>query len=225
MRPADEWRVYHNPCGGQRWRTLRDWRIEVEGRGLPTASPSASDYYQLELSWKHWGGIVRRAAARHGVPASYLIALMAVETGLWARDPERQASLTSSAGARGLMQIMPGNARMFGGYDKAELFEPRVNVDVGARIVSRFMDDGHDLPALSALYNSGGLCSPGRNRYNLRTASVGGVSYVDHAIAWNNAAVTDLGANASWLVPVALGAVVGVGAVGGALWAYRRFAA
>ena len=62
----------------------------------------------------------------------------------------------SSAGARGLMQVMPITARSFGVRQKNNLFDPSVNVRVGSQFFSRRLAqfDG-DVELTLASYNAG----------------------------------------------------------------------
>lgn len=90
-------------------------------------------------------GLARRIARQQGVPPSLLLALITAESG-W--NPEAG----SSAGARGLTQLMPGTARGLGVRD---LLDPEQNIRGGARYLRKQLDAfGSPELALSA-YNSG----------------------------------------------------------------------
>lgn len=92
---------------------------------------------------------VARAARRHGLPESFLIAVARAETG--ARPHQ-----ISRAGAMGMMQLMPGTARDLGVSDP---FDPEQSADGAARYVKRlwrrYRGDRH---RVAAAYNAG----PGR---------------------------------------------------------------
>lgn len=164
-----------NPCGGVDWRWLDDGRVEVGGV-VQATSPGDPFFEGLAASWESWRSEILAAAERWGLPPEWILALMAVETGAWADDPERQASIGSSAGAVGLMQIMPSTARYLG-YDADDRYDPALNVLMGAKLFRELVDRHGDAVAATAPYNSGRLCCPGRNAFNLCTDSVAGVPY------------------------------------------------
>jgi hypothetical protein len=102
-----------------------------------------------------WGPYIREAAARFGVPE------------LWVREVMRQESggrlygdngvlITSSAGAMGLMQIMPRTYETL--RDEYGLgndpYEPRNNILAGTAYI-REMYDRYGAPAFLAAYNAG----------------------------------------------------------------------
>jgi soluble lytic murein transglycosylase len=73
-----------------------------------------------------------------------------------------EARITSPAGARGLMQVMPGTgsrlaeAAGIDGWDAELLYHPEINVHLGTRYVAQHLDsyDG-SLPAVFSAYNAG----------------------------------------------------------------------
>jgi soluble lytic murein transglycosylase-like protein len=94
--------------------------------------------------------VVADAARRHGIDPLLLHAVAHVES-------RHQAAARSHAGARGVMQVMPGTARRFGLDDpQRELLQPELNVAVGAEYLkvlqARF---GNNLPLVLAAYNAG----------------------------------------------------------------------
>lgn len=217
MVAANDWR---NPCGGLRWRFLPDGTVEVEGKGV-LLSPKSSFLY-VQQTWGNWQPEFEAAATATGVPAIWLLALATVESGLWAKNPESQRTITSSAGARGIMQIMPMNAPSLG-ITAAELFEPATNILAGASLF-RDMAKGKagDYVGATGKYNSGSLCCPGRNAYNLCTDSVDGIPYPELALRYVNSAILEMGLASEksgsvlpWLVGVAVGVI-------GFAWVRRR---
>src|SRR3972149_6103442 len=93
-----------------------------------------------------------RAAAKHQIPVSWILAVIYAET---LGDP----TLTSSAGAYGLMQIMPFN---WGGRTRAQMADGPTNIDVGAGILAghaRRM--GPVLPKIASGYNAGASAKTG----------------------------------------------------------------
>jgi soluble lytic murein transglycosylase-like protein len=62
---------------------------------------------------------------------------------------------TSPAGARGLMQIMPGTARILGG-DESRLGDPTYSLTLGNRLIAQLLDrTNNNLFQLAAAYNAG----------------------------------------------------------------------
>lgn len=194
-----------NPCGGKRWRLLDGGLIEVEGEGIPNLQPSSAAYNQMLQVWQNWAPLLSSAAERHNVPVSWLLAIATMETGPWAKDPNAEARIVSYAGAIGIMQIMPATGVMFGKRPE-QLVIPADNIDVGAALVAKLNSTTQGgLPAISARYNSGKLCSEGRNEWNL----LADANYPRRVIEWNNTALLAgiLGPSESFIA--ALGAAFG----------------
>lgn len=74
--------------------------------------------------------VAREAARNPTVPTSLALAVARVESNF-------KADALSSAGARGVMQIMPATARDEFGVDPEQLWEPRTNVRLGIRYLAR----------------------------------------------------------------------------------------
>jgi hypothetical protein len=89
---------------------------------------------------------VREAAARNGVPESLVAAVISVES-------EFNPRAVSRRGAIGLMQLMPSTAAMLGVRDA---FDPRENIDAGARHLRNLIDRfSGDVTLALAAYNAG----------------------------------------------------------------------
>ena len=102
-----------------------------------------------------WGPYIREAAARFRVPERWIRAVMRQESG--GRLYETDGSLmTSSAGAMGLMQVMPRTYDMLQQrYGLAgDPFDPRDNILAGTAYI-REMYDRYGSPAFLAAYNAG----------------------------------------------------------------------
>lgn len=233
-----------NPCGGLRWRNLSDGTIEIEGRGV-VLPPAGEGKWSLRTyvrnSWRNFEPEIKRAAQKHGLPANWVVAIIATETGVASSSRERQSGqrgLTPAQGCPakccyGAMQIMTcpyPNHRTYGKYPNAsDMLDPWKNIDTGAAIMKHFLNKGLDLPAISARYNSGGLCcrvspavasKPGgraQNAFNLCSAKIVNTSYPMMTIMMNNFAVRELGVTpsggAGWL-DIALYAGGGAALVG-----------
>jgi soluble lytic murein transglycosylase-like protein len=88
--------------------------------------------------------LVTSAAAKHGVDARVVNAVIQVESAYHSRAVSRK-------GARGLMQVMPATGRRYGALD---LFDPKVNVDAGVQHLKKLLSR-YDLPLALAAYNAG----------------------------------------------------------------------
>ena len=115
----------------------------------PKTSPDAGPY----------GSFVREAAQRFGIPASWIGAVMAIESG-------GDVLALSSQGAMGLMQIMPetwaGLRARHGFSDNS--YDPRDNILAGAAYL-RELYDRYGSPGFLSAYNAG----PGRYDEHLAT--------------------------------------------------------
>lgn len=100
-----------------------------------------------------WRGCFEAASRLHDVPMDLLLAVAATESSL-------DADARSHANAHGVMQIQwPGTARHLGVRRVAELYNPCLNIELGARYLAELQAraDG-DLDVALASYNYG----PGR---------------------------------------------------------------
>ena len=108
-----------------------------EGLGVRSAQGQKSSSFD---------DLIRAAAAREGLDPALVKAVATAESGM-------NASAVSSAGAKGLMQLMDGTARELGVRDS---FDPAQNVAGGAKYLKKMLDryDGDVKRALAA-YNAG----------------------------------------------------------------------
>jgi hypothetical protein len=88
--------------------------------------------------------LVTKTAAKHGVDARVVNALIQVESAYHSRA-------VSPKGARGLMQVMPATGRKYGALD---LFDPKVNIEAGIQHLKKLLTR-YDLPLALAAYNAG----------------------------------------------------------------------
>lgn len=106
-----------------------------------------------------WGPHIKEASAKYDVPEKWIREVMRQESGgrLYGRGG---GLITSSAGAMGLMQVMPGTYdELRGRYSELgdDPFDPRNNIMAGTAYI-REMYDIYGAPGFLAAYNAG----PGR---------------------------------------------------------------
>jgi len=143
---------------------------------LAIAAPAAGEPVD------RWTGHINEAAARFGIPADWIRRVIRIESGghtsLWGQP------VVSTAGAMGLMQLMPGTWRdmrsLLGlGTDP---FDPRDNILAGSAYL-RLMYDRFGYPGMFAAYNAGprryaahlatGAALPAETRHYLAKAAAG----------------------------------------------------
>ena len=97
-----------------------------------------------------WRSCFTRAAASYELPEPLLLAIASGESHF---DP----SARSSKGAVGLMQILwPSTSRHLGVLRKADLYDPCINVDAGARYLQQLAGEyDNNLHLMVAAYNYG----------------------------------------------------------------------
>jgi soluble lytic murein transglycosylase-like protein len=114
-----------------------------------------------------WTSFVAEAAHRFGIPDAWIKSVMHAESA--GRTTLHGQPITSSAGAMGLMQVMPGTYRdMRGAYHLgADAYDPHDNILAGTAYL-RAMYGRFGYPGLFAAYNAG----PGRYDAYLRGEAV-----------------------------------------------------
>ena len=123
-------RLYAKEASGPHYPLLRD--------------PSAPGSWRQRSS--QYDVLINRSAAGNQLQPSLLRAVIVVESAFNARAVSR-------AGAKGLMQLLPGTARRYGVVD---LFDPAQNVDAGAHYLRDLLARYHNnLELALAAYNAG----------------------------------------------------------------------
>jgi soluble lytic murein transglycosylase-like protein len=173
----------------------------------------------LAQTWANWRSEMEKASALTEVPVEWILGVATVESGLWSGTREKQASIGSTAGAIGVMQIMAFNAPAYG-VKPEDLYDPETNIVVGAKILRDIAAKSGDWVTATAPYNSGcgwgsakkPCCVPGQNALSLRTASVEGISYPELTIRYVNTALLEMGVGERegrsvlpWIVALAIG--------------------
>lgn len=102
-----------------------------------------------ETSKKEWESQITPLAEKYGIEEALVRAVIRMESG-------GQTAAVSHKGAMGLMQLMPGTAKMLG---VADPFDPVQNLEGGIKYLSQLSDKYEgDLTKTLAAYNAG----PGR---------------------------------------------------------------
>jgi soluble lytic murein transglycosylase-like protein len=110
------------------------------------ATPAAATGSQASEPKTAFEPLIERAAARYGVDARLVRAVVQTESNF-------NPAAVSGAGAMGLMQLMPGTAA---GLGVTNALDPEQNVDGGVRLLRQLLDryQGNVSYALAA-YNAG----------------------------------------------------------------------
>ncbi len=137
--------------------------VDKHGRVYLTDKPKHSGYKRLVKTWKGWqepsydpsrfkqnqrrfADLITEAAEQYVLPDSLVHAVVTAES---AYDP----NALSSAGALGLMQLMPATAKRFGVTDRKN---PRANVYAGTRYLKQLLGMfDNDVRLALAAYNAG----------------------------------------------------------------------
>lgn len=132
----------YSPSGGSSAiNTLR----KFFGLGSLSGASAVSPTSVSGAGISQWSKYIKQAAAKYGIPANMIAAVMKTESG-------GQNGLTSSAGAQGLMQIMPSNDKALGITNP---WSAQQNIMGGAKMLSRLYGQfGNWTQALEG-YNGG----------------------------------------------------------------------
>jgi len=122
---------YSSQFGGW-WDDLTDWwrRLWTHSEEEETLKEEPSEVESTPR--RSITDIIRENAIRYGVPQNWINAIIQVESNF-------NPLAISRTGARGLMQILPSTARLFG-YDPNFLFDPEYNIEVGAKYLRYLID-------------------------------------------------------------------------------------
>lgn len=201
-----------NKCGGKSFRTLPDGKVEIDGVGIPTYSKTSQPYKYLKQTWDNWSWLIRWHAFRAGIRPSELLAIATQETGLWSGDKHKQATVSSSAGATGVMQIMPCEIFKHGKYRDLvcgkDRSSPSTSFHIGSVLLGSHLRSFKGLPAAASAYNSGDVrcyeptanAAVVPNQFNWLNEH----DYATKATTYNNTAI-EMGVNRAAVLPWILG--------------------
>jgi len=171
--------IMKSKCSGIEYYYLPNGQLYVNGVGAyKTNENMPNDVNQ-------WRKLVYDKAKKYNIAPALIVAVM------W-QESRGNASAGSYANAFGLMQLILSTAKMMAGrsVSKEELFDPDLNVDLGAKLLAKLNKDYNgNLPHILAAYNAGGaFCGTGKkypsgepcapNRYGL----VQNCGYIDAVI-------------------------------------------
>jgi soluble lytic murein transglycosylase-like protein len=159
--PSGERLVTNIPMTGNGYKLLHEQSTMqnvghlAAGRKGPTAADaplfsiaSGKPYKRKWVNSSEYDAYIREAALRHGVEPALVKAVIQVESNF---DPEA----VSRAGARGLMQLMPGTAAMYQ-VGMGEIYKPSRNIEAGVKhlaYLKTLFPNSMDL--VLAAYNAG----------------------------------------------------------------------
>jgi len=142
--------AWFNPCGVP-YRLWEDGRIEVEGQGFPSWDIASARAQKMATNvWGRWGAAIQNAAEINGIPPSWLVGIMQIESG-------GNPTVCSDAGACGLMQFIPMTCRMYGHEPQFYNEHPEQQIiDAGNLIVKMTKNFGGSVLAAVKAYNGCG---------------------------------------------------------------------
>nr|WP_316960124.1 lytic transglycosylase domain-containing protein [Agrobacterium tumefaciens] len=125
---------------------------------LPVAAVAQPQPAERAASTDPYAGYIAETSQRFGVPAAWIRAVLRAES---AGDPHA----ISSAGAMGLMQIMPATWAELRVRHRlgSDVYDPRDNILAGTAYLRELHDRYGSVPAMLAAYNAG----PGRYEASL----------------------------------------------------------
>lgn len=154
------------------------WRKrEEDGLILTWDLPNGAEEVPMLRSeqWKgvqsveeHWGPLCREVGAKYLLPDGWLQAMIWRESGgnQWARN--REGTDDPRDDGIGLLQIT--SKALKGNWTDPQLFEPRRNLEIGAKYVSWLASLGSikgDFPKVAAAFNAGSVRDSSHNRWGM----------------------------------------------------------
>ena len=120
---------------------------EIDSNSTEIGSPDAIGSVKEKISYKSdFNEIIEYAAKKYNISSSIIKAVIKAESNF-------NPNVVSSAGAQGLMQLMPGTARALGVKDS---FDPKQNIEGGVKYLKDMLEKfGGNLELALAAYNAG----------------------------------------------------------------------
>ena len=126
-------------------KVLKSEMNAVPPAGVPTA-PTGLPAARSAAAAGEIDNLIRSAAVKYGVDPKLVSAVAEAES-------SRRPDAVSSAGAVGVMQLMPETAKALGVNN---VYDPAQNIDGGAKYLKEMLDDfGGDVRSAVAAYNAG----------------------------------------------------------------------
>lgn len=147
---------------GQQFYVNQEKVNEALKDGDEKAKKAAGSIKELSAPWLS-GSVafkseIEAAASRFGVDANLVKAVIQQETG-FLKDAQKQLKAVSPAGAKGIMQVMPGTAAMVAkeiGMTNYSLFRAADNITLGTAYLSQQLAKYNgDISKVAAAYNAG----------------------------------------------------------------------
>jgi len=123
---------------------------------------------QIDAVEEKWGDLCREIGAKHLLPDGWLQAMIWRESGGNPRARNREKPEDPTDDGIGLMQITSKSLK--GNRTEEELFDPRTNIEIGARYVSwlaALPGIKGDFPKIAAAFNAGSVVPTHRNRWGM----------------------------------------------------------
>jgi Rod binding domain-containing protein len=111
----------------------------------PESVMRKSEPSRLDHIVEKFGNHIDEAARRNNIDSSLIASVIRAESG-------GNANAVSSAGAKGLMQLVDSTAQQYGVKD---VFDPKENIHAGSRFLKDLLDRYKDLRLALAAYNAG----------------------------------------------------------------------
>lgn len=151
---SDPWVTFDCPGTKRRWRLVQDGRIEVEGLGVPMR--------RWPVAVNDWAEIIAQKAAKYVVPAYWIAAIMAHESGgrpgLCARNKDKSCNTREGVG---LMAMLTDTAERFAGRKVSVdelLNDYDLQIDLGAKMIAHLAAKYNgDYVKVAVSYNAGSV--------------------------------------------------------------------
>ena len=161
---GNSWNTFNCPGTRRRWRVLADHRIEVDGVGVPMRA------WPSEVN--QWDTLIAMKAAKYDVPAYWVAAIMALETGgrpgLCLRKADGSCNTREGMG---LMAMLLSTAKGLAGRTVTQhelLNDYDLQIDLGAKLIKRLSDQyAGDYVKVAISYNAGSVRCGNGSTFNL----------------------------------------------------------